>query len=93
MSEQTTIEAATRRLTLALDALEAAAERRLEAGRADAQLAGRLHAADADRSKLAAQLDNQVARARTLEAANRDIVRRLDVAMDSIRTVIGSQGR
>ena len=93
MSEQTAIETVTKRLTLALDALEAAAERRLEAGRADAQLAGRLHAADADRSKLAAELDNQVARARTLEAANRDIAGRLDAAIDNIRSVIEAQGR
>jgi Domain of unknown function (DUF4164) len=91
MSDQTAIEAATKRLTLALDALEAAAERRLEADRADAGLADRLHAADADRSKLAAELDVQTARARQLEAANRDIARRLDAAMDNIRTVLEAQ--
>ena len=50
MSDQSAIEAATKRLTLALDALDAAAERRLEADRAEAGLADRLHAADADRS-------------------------------------------
>jgi hypothetical protein len=93
MSEQTAIETATKRLTLALDALEAAAERRLEAGIADAQLAERLHVADADRSKLAAELDTQAARARQLEAANRDIARRLDAAMDNIRSVIDAQER
>jgi len=91
MSEQTAIETATKRLTQALDALDAAAERRLEASRADAQLAARLHAADADRSKLAAELDMQAARARQLEAAKRDITRRLDAAMDNIRSVIDAQ--
>ena len=93
MSDQSTIETATKRLTLALDALEAAAERRLEADRAGAQLADRLHAADADRSKLAAELDGQAARSRMLEAANRDIAHRLEAAMDNIRSVIGTQGR
>ena len=93
MSDQTAIETATKRLTLALDALEAAAERRLEADRAGAQVADRLHAADADRSKLAAELDGQAARARMLEAANRDIAHRLEAAMDNIRSVIGTQGR
>ncbi len=93
MSDQTAIETATKRLTLALDALEAAAERRVEAGRAEALLVHRLHAADADRSKLAAELDNQVARARALEAANRDIAHRLDAAIDNIRSVIDTQGR
>ena len=88
---ESAIEAATKRLTLALDALDAAAERRLEAERADAGLADRLHAADADRSKLAAELDLQAARARQLEAANRDIAHRLDAAMDNIRTVLEAQ--
>ncbi len=92
MSEQTAIETATKRLTLALDALDAAAERRLEADRADGRLVDRLHAMDADRSKLAAELDNQAARSRQLEAANRDIARRLDTAMDNIRSVLEAQG-
>ena len=93
MSEQTAIETATKRLTQSLDALEAASERRVEASRAEAQLAERLHAADADRSRLAAELDMQAARARQLEAANRDIARRLDSAMDNIRSVIDAQER
>jgi len=93
MSDQTAIEAATRRLALALDALEAAADRRLEADRAGAQLADRLHAVDADRSKLAAELDSQAARSRLLEATNRDIAHRLEAAMDNIRSVVNAQGR
>ena len=93
MSEQTAIETATRRLTQALDALEAAAERRIEAEAAGVQLADRLHAVDADRSKLAAELDTQAARARQLEAANRDIARRLDAAIKSIRSVVDGQDR
>ncbi len=93
MSEQTAIETATRRLTQALDALEAAAERRIEAETAGVQLADRLHAVDADRSRLAAELDTQAARARQLEAANRDIARRLDAAIESIRSVIDGQDR
>jgi len=93
MSDQSAIETATKRLTLALDALEAAAERRLEVDRAGAQVADRLHAADADRSKLAAELDSQAARSRALEAANRDIAHRLEAAMENIRSVINTQGR
>jgi hypothetical protein len=91
MSEQTAIEAAAKRLTLALDALAAAAERRLEADRADAGLADQVHALGADRSKLAAQLDAEAARARRLEATNRDIARRLDAAIASIRSVLDGQ--
>jgi hypothetical protein len=91
MSEQTAIEAATKRLTLALDALAAAAERRLEADQADASLADQVHALGTDRSKLAAQLDAEAARARRLEAVNRDIARRLDAAIASIRSVLDAQ--
>ena len=40
MSDQTAIDAATRRLSQALDALDAAVERRLEADRSEARLAG-----------------------------------------------------
>jgi hypothetical protein len=93
MTDHTAIEAATKRLTLALDTIEAAAERRLEADRAGAQIADRLHTADADRSKLAAELDSQAARSRLLEATNRDIAHRLEAAMDNIRSVISTQGR
>jgi Domain of unknown function (DUF4164) len=93
MADQSTIESATKRLALALDALEAAVERRLEAGRGEARLTDQLHALGADRSKLAANLDAEAARARRLEAANRDIARRLDAAICSIRSVLDAQER
>ena len=53
MTDQTAIDAATRRLTQALDALDAAVERRLEAERGEAQLADQVHALGADRARLA----------------------------------------
>ena len=90
MSEQTAIEQATRRLTAALDALDAAVERRVEADRGTAALGEQVHALATDRSKLAADLDAQVARSRSLEAANRDIARRIDAAMENIRLVLES---
>ncbi len=55
--------------------------------------AEQLHALGADRSRLAADLDAQAARARKLETANREIARRLDVAMDNIRSVLDAQER
>ena len=93
MTDQTAIETATKRLTLALDALEAATERRLEADRDEARLADQVHALGADRSKLAAELDVQAARSKRLEAANLDIALRLDAAIDGIRSVLGAQDR
>jgi hypothetical protein len=90
MTEQTAIEQATRRLTEALDALDAAVDRRLESDRERAALGEQVHALAVDRSKLAADLDGQLARSRQLEAANRDIARRLDVAMENVRLVLES---
>jgi hypothetical protein len=90
MTEQTAIEQATRRLTEALDALDAAVDRRLESDRERAALGEQVHVLAADRSKLAADLDGQLARSRQLEAANRDIARRLDVAMENVRLVLES---
>ena len=91
MSDQTAIEAATKRLTLALDALDAAVERRLEADRSEAKLADQLHALVSDRSRLAAELDAEAARARRLETTNREVARRLDAAMDNVRSVLDGQ--
>lgn len=93
MSDQTSIEAATRRLALALDALEAAVERRRIGDRLEAGLADQVQALGADRSRLASELDTQAARARRLEGTNRDIARRLDAAMDSIRSVLEVKDR
>ena len=90
MTEQTAIEQATRRLTAALDALDAAVERRVDADRGVAALGGQVHALAADRSRLAADLDAQVARSRKLETTNRDIARRIDTAMENIRSVLES---
>ncbi|MSP44566.1 MAG: DUF4164 family protein [Xanthobacteraceae bacterium] len=91
MTDQATIDSATRRLTQALDMLDAAVDRRIEIDRSRALLVEQNLALDADRSKLAADLDNETAKARRLEAANRDIARRLDAAMENIRLVLEAQ--
>jgi chromosome segregation ATPase len=91
MTDQTNIEAATKRLMQALDGLESAIDRRAEIDKSRAILTEQVHALDADRSRLAADLDTQTARARKLEAANRDIARRLDTAMENIRSVLDTQ--
>jgi hypothetical protein len=88
MSGASAIDAATKRLALALDALEAALERRRQSDRGEETLAAQLQALGSDRSRLAADLDAQAARARQLESTNREVARRLDVAIDTIRAVI-----
>jgi len=82
------IEAATRRLMVALDALESAVERRRDADRDENELASRIQALGADRSRLADELDGSLVKSRRLERANRDIAERLDAAIATIRSVL-----
>jgi hypothetical protein len=84
----TDVEAATRRLMAALDALESAVERRREADRDENELAVRIQALGADRSRLADELDGSLVKSRRLERANREIAERLDVAIGTIRSVL-----
>ena len=93
MTEGSAIDAASKRLALALDALAAAVERRHEADRGEQTLDAQLHALGADRSRLAAELDAATARSRTLESVNREVVQRLDVAIDTIRSVLAANQR
>jgi predicted nucleic acid-binding Zn-ribbon protein len=88
MNEQSTIDAAVKRLALALDALDAAVERRRDSDRDEETLAQQLHDLGTDRSRLAAALDGETSRARRLEATNREIAERLDLAISSIQEVL-----
>jgi chromosome segregation ATPase len=88
MSETDSIEAASHRLTLALEALDEAAERRREADRGAQALANQVHALDSDRARLAGELDLAAARARALETANREVAQRIDQAIETIRGVL-----
>jgi hypothetical protein len=90
MSNTNSIELAARRLTLALDALEAATERRQEADRGEASLANQVHALGSDRARLASELDEATARARAFETANREVVQRIDQAIETIRGVLST---
>jgi hypothetical protein len=87
------IDAATRRLMSALDALESAVERRREADRDEDELATRIQALGADRSRLADELDASLVKSRRLERVNREIADRLDHAIGAIRDVLGGAAR
>ena len=91
MTDQTELDSATQRLSQALDMLDAAVERRIAIDRSREILTEHAHALDADRAKLAADLDVQLGKVRSLESANREIARRLDAAMENIRLVLESQ--
>lgn len=84
------IDAATRRLMAALEALESAVERRREADRDENELASRIQALGVDRSRLADELDGSLVKSRRLERANREIADRLDAAIGTIRSVLNA---
>ncbi|MFZ0609823.1 MAG: DUF4164 family protein [Xanthobacteraceae bacterium] len=90
-SDSGAIEAAAARLSLALDALEAAAERRRETDRRAQALSDQFHAIDGDRARLASELDDAAARAKELETANREVAERLGAAIETIRGVLNSE--
>ena len=92
MTEQSAIDNAVKRLALALDALDAAVERRREADRGEDALAAQVQLLGLDRAKLAAALDGETARSRQLETTNHEIAERLDAAMASIQSVLDAQG-
>ena len=88
MSEPSAVDAAVKRLALAIDALDAAVERRREGDRSEDMLAQQLHALGIDRMRLAESLDAETAHTKELTAANREIAQRLEAAMSSIQSVL-----
>ena len=90
LSETDSVAIASRRLTLALDALEGAAERRRETDRNEEALATQIHALGNDRARLASELDRATANARSLKGANREVARRIDQAIETIRSVLAN---
>jgi hypothetical protein len=91
--DESPLEAATRRLDSAIDTLEAAVNRRHEEDRQRDALEAQLQAFGSDRSKLAAELDQVRARSVDLESSNREVSRRLERAVDTIRTVLAANDR
>jgi hypothetical protein len=92
MTEPGAVDAAVKRLALALDALDAAVERRREADRSEEGLAAQVHALGLDRTRLAEALDGETARTRKLEDANREVAQRIEAAIGGIKSVLDAQG-
>src|SRR6202048_669930 len=82
------IDAATRRLIAALEALESAVERRREADRDEDEVATRIQALGGGRSRLADELDGSLVKSRRLERVNREIAEKLDAAIGTIRSML-----
>jgi Domain of unknown function (DUF4164) len=82
-------DATLKRLSAALDHLDAAAERRAMADSLRADREEELAIMQKDRSRLAVELDGALARLQTLEQANGEAARRLARAEASIRAALG----
>ena len=72
MSEQSAIDNAVKRLAMALDALDAAVERRREVDRNEDTLAAQVQTLGLDRARLASVLDGETARAQAGSDQPRD---------------------
>ena len=90
--QDTPIEAATKRLNAALDALADALERRRDMDRHQEALLAQLHALGNDRARLAAALDLSQSQVEEVGQVSREVMRRLDVAMGTIRDVLATHG-
>ncbi len=88
MSGESTLKGAIERLSKALSSLEDAVEARLERDRAVADSDAELQRMNADRARLAQEIDKSEARAKRLEEVNREVSRRLVTAMETIRAVL-----
>lgn len=87
------MDGALQRLEAALDALESAIGQSSTDSHQREQLESQLQAFGQDRTRLSADLERTRARAEDLEAANREVSRRLENAAETIRSVLSSQER
>ena len=83
-------EQAVKRLEEALQMLEHVVERRLSRTAGADALAEEVQMLTSDRARLAESLDQIQARAAKLETMNRDVSRRLDSAIETIRAVLAA---
>ena len=88
MTGEATLKEVLARLGRAMDVLENAVSARLEHEQDYSEAEAEVQRMNADRAKLASELDNSEARAERLEEANKEVSRRLVTAMETIRAVL-----
>lgn len=88
MTGDVTLKEAISRLGRALEAVEGAVAARLEKEEDFAEAEEEIQRMNADRSRLAQELDASEARGERLESANKEVSRRLVTAMETIRAVL-----
>ena len=88
MSSEATLKEVIARLGKAIETLEDAVSARLEHDQDYVEAEAEVQRMNADRARLAQELDNSEARAERLENANKEVSRRLVTAMETIRAVL-----
>jgi len=88
MTGEATLKEVIARLGRAMDSLEHAAGTRLEHEQDYSEAEAEVQRMNADRARLAQELDNSEARGERLEEANKEVSRRLVTAMETIRAVL-----
>ncbi|MHB2267477.1 DUF4164 domain-containing protein [Aliihoeflea sp. PC F10.4] len=88
MSGETTLREVIGRLGAAVDALEGAVSTRLDNDQDYQEADAEVQRMNADRTRLAQELDASEARGERLEDANKEVSRRLVTAMETIRAVL-----
>ncbi len=88
MTGDMTLKEALARLQRAADMLESATGARLEREQDFAETEAEVQRMNADRARLAQELDSSESRAERLEDANKEVSRRLVTAMETIRAVL-----
>jgi chromosome segregation ATPase len=88
MTGENTLKEVIGRLGRAIDVLENAVHQRLEHEQDYSEADAEVQRMNADRARLAQELDNSEARAERLEDANKEVSRRLVTAMETIRAVL-----
>ena len=88
MTGEATLKEVIGRLARAMETLEQAVLTRLENEQDYSEAEAEVQRMNADRSKLASELDNSEGRAERLEEANKEVSRRLVTAMETIRAVL-----
>lgn len=88
MAVNTSLEQALEKMSRALNMLENAVEARIDAQSEMLEVEEEIQRLNADRSRLAQELDKAESRGERLEQANKEVSRRLITAMETIRAVI-----
>jgi chromosome segregation ATPase len=88
MTGEATLKEVIQRLGKAIQGLEDAVAARLERDHDLVETEAEVQRMNADRARLAQELDSSEARSERLEEANREVSRRLVTAMETIRAVL-----